>query len=175
MATKRIRVLGGGPAGSAAAISALNHGAVVELVERSKLPRHKVCGEFLSPGAVQVLRTLGVWDEVAAVPPAPITSMELAIGNCRKSCPLAEPAFGLSRYALDALLLEKAVSLGARMSREVQSGERIDILAAGRKDTAPRGRRLFGFKAHFHGPATSAVELFFSPHCYVGLAPVEGG
>ncbi len=41
-------VVGAGPAGSAAAISAAKKGATVLLLERSRFPRHKVCGEFVS-------------------------------------------------------------------------------------------------------------------------------
>jgi flavin-dependent dehydrogenase len=49
--TARIHILGGGPAGSAAALAALRQGARngVRVIEKSRLPRHKVCGEFFSP------------------------------------------------------------------------------------------------------------------------------
>jgi hypothetical protein len=39
----------------------------------------------------------------------------------------------------------------------------------------PRGRRLFGFKAHYTGPADDAIELFFFDDCYVGINCVEQG
>jgi hypothetical protein len=38
-----------------------------------------------------------------------------------------------------------------------------------------RARRLFGFKAHFEGPVTDSIELFFFKDCYVGVNGVEGG
>ena len=41
----------------------------VLLVERDRLPRHKVCGEFLSPEAQGSLAQLGVLDDVAALAP----------------------------------------------------------------------------------------------------------
>ena len=41
-------IIGGGPAGSAAAITAARCGAKVLLLERGHFPRHKVCGEFVS-------------------------------------------------------------------------------------------------------------------------------
>ena len=43
---KPIRILGGGPAGSSAALAALKYGSSVEVIERSRFPRHKVCGDF---------------------------------------------------------------------------------------------------------------------------------
>jgi len=44
-----LAIIGGGPAGTAAAITASRSGARVLLLERGAFPRHKVCGEFISP------------------------------------------------------------------------------------------------------------------------------
>jgi flavin-dependent dehydrogenase len=49
-------VAGGGPAGTAAAITAVRLGARVLLLERGRFPRYKVCGEFVSGEAFNVLR-----------------------------------------------------------------------------------------------------------------------
>ena len=50
------------------------------------------------------------------------------------------------------------------------------VLATGRPSSkATRGRRLFGFKAHFEGPRNDAVELYFFQGVYVGVAPIEEG
>jgi flavin-dependent dehydrogenase len=170
-----VRILGAGPAGSAAAISALQHGVPVELIEKSRLPRHKVCGEFLSPEAAGILDRLGVWDSFAARCPAPIRRMALTVGNSVRSGVLPETAWGFSRYALDRLLYDHALASGGAAIRLNGAGERIDILASGRQNTAAPGRRLFGFKAHFEGPAEDAVELYFFDGCYAGVSPVEGG
>ncbi len=40
---------------------------------------------------------------------------------------------------------------------------------------APRGDRLFGFKAHFSGPADDVMGLYFFNGAYVGVNAVEGG
>ncbi|HVT59992.1 MAG TPA: NAD(P)/FAD-dependent oxidoreductase [Thermoanaerobaculia bacterium] len=58
-------VVGGGPAGLATAIQARLAGLTVRLVERSRPPIDKACGEGLMPDAVERLRALGV--EVAPV------------------------------------------------------------------------------------------------------------
>ncbi len=50
-----LTVIGGGPAGSCAAITAHRAGASVLLLERGRFPRHKVCGEFVSAEALGLL------------------------------------------------------------------------------------------------------------------------
>jgi 2-polyprenyl-6-methoxyphenol hydroxylase-like FAD-dependent oxidoreductase len=44
-------------------MAALKEGARVRLFEKSRFPRHKVCGEFLSPELRPALESLGVWPE----------------------------------------------------------------------------------------------------------------
>lgn len=175
--TPSIRVIGAGPAGSSAAIAALRAGAGVELFEKSHFPRHKVCGEFLSPEILPLLDSLGVLSEFNAAEPAIIRRLALRFPSADKVCKLAEPASGLSRYTFDHLLFRKAISLGARVNPENGSpGAGIPtVIAHGRMTASSRGGRLFGFKAHFEGPADDAIELFFFDHCYVGLNAIEGG
>ncbi len=174
-----VRVVGGGPAGSAAALHALLHSAPVTIIEKSRLPRHKVCGEFLSPEIRGILEQLGCLDGFLALSPASIRQMTIHFGTREKRSVLTEPAFGLSRYALDRFLFETAVARGAAAVRETWSGEASEdrlVLATGRKAIAPAGsNRLFGFKAHFTGPVDDAVELFFFDGCYVGVSSVEQG
>src|SRR5438874_8333220 len=51
-------VVGGGPAGTSAAISAVHRCASVLLLERGRFPRHKVCGEFVSAESLSLLDDL---------------------------------------------------------------------------------------------------------------------
>lgn len=174
---KGINILGGGPAGSAAALAALRHRTCdsgVTVIEKSRLPRHKVCGEFLSPEIAPELERLGVWDAFVAAGPGRVSRTMLHFGSRSKSSRLPEPAFGLSRYAFDLMLLDQARAAGAEVVSETE--EDPLIVATGRR-TAPtsRGQRLFGFKAHYEGPTDDAVELFFFDRCYVGVSSIEGG
>jgi flavin-dependent dehydrogenase len=178
---ERILVIGGGPAGAAAAIAAVSEGASVRVVERSRHPKHKVCGEFLSPKALHILDLLGA-GSFSGVKPAIIRKCRLRFGDREKRWNLADPAFGLSRFELVRLLLERAGALGAQVCRgESAVAEQADgaaaaiVLALGRQPVALRQDRLFGFKAHFEGPPDDAIELFFGPRGYVGVSPVENG
>lgn len=163
-----VTILGAGPAGAAAAIAAQREGRKVRLIEKSKFPRHKVCGEFFSPEIQTELEALGMWNHFLAHGPARVRRMKLHFGSKEKSCRLPEPAWGLSRYAFDALMT-------SQIQFEAQSDGKPDIVASGRHAVESRGRRLFGFKAHFEGPVDDAVELFFFRGCYVGVTSIEGG
>ncbi|MCL5743071.1 MAG: hypothetical protein M1541_03945 [Acidobacteria bacterium] len=170
-----IDIIGAGPAGSAAAIAAVE-GCTVQLFEKSRLPRHKVCGEFLSPEVAGVLKSVGVWDDFERLGPASIRRFSLHAGKRSKHATLPDCAYGLSRYEFDRLLLEKAVALGAVLVRERVGrvpGDRRRVLACGRRSVAAPGNRLFGLKAHFRGPTDDSVELFFFEGCYVGVSCVE--
>lgn len=173
---REIVVAGGGPAGAAAAIAALRDGAAVHIRERARAPRHKVCGEFLSPEACHVLDTLGVWSEIARLGPPIIRRCALHFGRRTKIWTLSEPARGLSRLALDRLLLDRAVNCGADLARGAvyRPGPAPAILACGRPGGGSRAARLFGFKSHFRGPAHDTVELYFTRFGYLGISPVEG-
>ena len=53
-------VIGGGPAGSAAAIELAHAGRDVTLVDRARFPRDKVCGDGITTGALRLLEDLGL-------------------------------------------------------------------------------------------------------------------
>jgi 2-polyprenyl-6-methoxyphenol hydroxylase-like FAD-dependent oxidoreductase len=164
----RISVIGGGPAGASAAHAAIEAGAEVDLYEKSVFPRHMVCGEFLSPEILMLLPDL---------PPShAIRHIRLYFEKHHKRWNLPEPARGLSRFALDKFLLDRALAAGARLLREsIAEPPPFSVIAHGRKSSATAGARHFGFKAHFDGPMDDALDLFFFSGCYVGVNCVENG
>jgi hypothetical protein len=174
----QVTVVGGGPAGSAAALSAILGGASVEIQEKSRFPRHKVCGEFVSPEVFPLLEDLGVAVAFLDARPARIRRLRLCFGGRETTAVLPEPAYGLSRFVFDQLLFDSACRAGAvpLIRAGVPSGLRV--IANGRRAAAPgiaRGRRLFGFKSHFRGPANDTIELHFFDRGYLGISAVEGG
>jgi hypothetical protein len=142
------------------------------VIERSTVRRHKVCGEFFSPEILPWLERLGVAREFCECGPAQIRRMTIRIGRRERTSPLSEPALGLSRFCFDQLLLSAASARGAELARE---GNGATIIASGRRFALRSGERLFGFKAHFEGPADDAVALYFFNGCYAGVSPVERG
>ena len=173
-----IDVIGGGPAGAMAAIAALGRGTQVRVFEKSAFPRHKVCGEFLSPEILGLLRYAGCADAFLRLQPAVIRRMELHFGARVVRRTLPRSAYGLSRYALDHLLLDRAEALGAVVVRETArrlTAGPLLVLASGRTVPAHGHNRVFGFKAHYRGVVDDTVALFFFDGCYAGMSAVEGG
>jgi len=59
-------VVGGGPAGAAAAIALARAGRDVVVIDRARFPRDKCCGDGLTAGALRHLETLGLRPESVA-------------------------------------------------------------------------------------------------------------
>src|SRR5207245_2807378 len=64
--TADVTVVGGGPAGAAAAITLARAGRDVVLVDRARFPRDKCCGDGLTTGALRRLEQLGLRPESVA-------------------------------------------------------------------------------------------------------------
>src|SRR5947208_3333640 len=60
MLTADVVVVGGGPAGSAAAITLARAGCDVVLIDKARFPRDKCCGDGLTAGALRLVERLGL-------------------------------------------------------------------------------------------------------------------
>ncbi|HEY7617945.1 MAG TPA: FAD-dependent oxidoreductase [Terriglobales bacterium] len=194
-------VIGGGPAGTAAAITAARRGARTLLLERGSFPRHKVCGEFVSAESLDLLAELLVPRFASLLRDAlRIAAARLFLDGRILCTPIDPPAASIARLDLDAALFESAVASGveARPQMIVQSvsgtgpfqivvsGEKLAsravIDATGRwsnlNSTRPDGRKSrqkwLGIKAHFAEPAPApSVDLYFFDGGYCGVQPVQ--
>lgn len=108
-------IVGGGPAGAAAALVLARAGAAPLLVERSEGPRDVVCGGFLGWDALSALRRLGVDPEVLGA--RPIRRLRLVSKKRCVEASLPHPAAGLSRRRMDEALLHAAEAAGAQLLR----------------------------------------------------------
>ncbi len=113
-------VVGGGPAGAAAALSALGTGASVLVLDRADFPRDKVCGDGIAPEALDVLAGLGV--DVATITagyaPAPRLSLR-SPGGAVVERATHRPSSVVPREVFDARLLAAALDRGAGFRRHV--------------------------------------------------------
>lgn len=109
-------VIGGGPAGSVAAMLLCRAGWAVTLVEQHRFPRDKVCGECLSALGADVLRRLGIFDALLARGAVRLSRTMLhAQAGPSVDVPLPMPMWGISRAVLDDLLLNAAAAMGCRV------------------------------------------------------------
>ncbi len=111
-------VVGGGPAGAAAALGVLAErpGASVLVLDRADFPRDKVCGDGVAPQALDVLAEVGVTDLLADWPLAPLLRLTVP-GGPRAEQPLDRPGYVVPRAVLDARIVAAAQSRGAVLRR----------------------------------------------------------
>ena len=197
-----LAVVGGGPAGSSAAITAAHAGLAVALFEAGKFPRQKVCGEFVSAESLELLRELlrqhPQADKVLHEAPV-IASTRLFLSGSLVSASVLPHALSIPRYVLDLLLWEAAQQSGAvACSRcEVLSIEgsgpfsvhttqghvraKAVIVCAGRWSrfshipNRPPGSKWLGIKAHYREQdPPQSTDIYFFDHGYCGVQPVSG-
>jgi flavin-dependent dehydrogenase len=195
-------IVGGGPAGSAAAIALARAGERALLIERSRETVDALCGGFLSWRTLETLAKLGVAAD--ALNPAPTTRVRLFAGKHRAEAPLPRPARSVSRRKLDTVLLAAAEAAGAAVERGVavraiEDAVRLDggselrpaalFLASGKHDVRGLARPAeargtdptLGLRVRIAaGPGLArlvgdAIELHLFDRGYCGVALQEDG
>jgi len=113
-------IIGGGPAGSSAAISLAGSGLRVLLLEEKHIPRDKLCGEFITPECFPTLRRLKVMERMLAAGAQKIERLTLIAPTGRAvHTSIAEMsgesswAMSLSRARFDHILFARAREAGA--------------------------------------------------------------
>ena len=195
-----LAIIGGGPAGCAAAIVAARSGARVLLLERGHFPRHKVCGEFVSAESLGLLHDLLANDFRHLLLGAPrISHSRIFLDGSILQTAIDPPASSIPRFDLDSALWDTCIEEGvdcraetAVRSVEVKGPFRVVtggqvfeaealVNASGRWSsfTSPEVRarntkeKWVGIKAHFHEPsAPRSVDLYFFDGGYCGVQPV---
>jgi menaquinone-9 beta-reductase len=195
-----LAIIGGGPAGCAAAIVAARRGARVLLLERSRFPRHKVCGEFVSAESLGLLADLLSSDFQHLKSDAPrIAETRIFVDGTTLRAGINPPAASIARFDLDSALWNSCIEGGieCRAETTVRSVEgagpfrivtdsrvfesKALINASGRwsRFTSPAVRarsgkqKSVGIKAHFNEPPVClSVDLYFFKGGYCGVQPV---
>jgi flavin-dependent dehydrogenase len=113
-------VIGGGPAGSTAALVLARAGWSVGVVDRASFPRRKVCGEFLSATNLPLLRQLGLADMFLELAGPEVRRVGLFARDRTIVADMPRLHDGihgwgraLGREHLDTILLARAVAEGA--------------------------------------------------------------
>jgi flavin-dependent dehydrogenase len=178
-------VVGAGPAGSAAAITAARHGIRVLLLERGSFPRHKVCGEFVSAESLGLL-------EGFARDSAPLASLLAGAERIARArvfldgdvweLPVEPAAASIPRIDLDDALWALAKHMGVECRQQATvtavrengsfqvetsagsyrartlinaSGRWSNLSSSSRPGRPAKGPKWLGVKAHFREKAPS--------------------
>jgi flavin-dependent dehydrogenase len=120
-------IVGGGPAGSAAAIHLVRAGIGATLLERNAQVGDALCGGFLSWQTAKRLTGLGL--DLDALDGHPIERMAIFVGDREYGALLPAPAIGLSRRSLDSALLALARREGTdvRLGTGVRTADALQL------------------------------------------------
>jgi flavin-dependent dehydrogenase len=195
-------VIGGGPAGAAAAFHLARAGVQVSVIESKTFPRIKVCGEYISPAATDLLEAIIPAAELVRLGARQVDQFVIEVGERRREWRTPRAAWAVSRAVLDEALLEKARGVGATVLQpasvrgveygeggavvELADGRRLEASlvihadGSGRHDPsgpAPNAPGLIGHKCHLRVPrgTVEGVTMRSCAGAYVGTIEVEGG
>ncbi len=181
-----IFVIGGGPAGLAAAIATRRRGFNVTVADAIIPPADKACGEGLMPDALAALSTLGV--SISAADSFPFRGIRfLDRGRAVAASFPSGCGRGVRRTTLHRMMIEKAEAVGVKL----RWGTQVDcealrcgwiIAADGENSLARKWAGLdvrlrdccrFGFRRHYRiEPWTDCMEIHWGRTCQVYVTPV---
>jgi len=189
-------VIGGGPAGLAAAIAARRKGLTVALADGARPPIDKACGEGLMPDGLAALRSLGVqWDRPPGLPFRGIRFIDRGVSV---ESPFPEGhALGVRRTVLHSKMVDAAAAAGVRMlwGAPVSGLGPDGVSVAGETVPArwiagadgfhsrvrywaglafePLASQRFGFRIHYRvAPWSDYMELHWGAGCQIYVTPI---
>jgi menaquinone-9 beta-reductase len=191
-----ILVVGGGPAGLAAAIAARQRGFRVTLADRVIPPIDKACGEGIMPDGINAARRLGI--ELEGEGGQPFRGIRFFHGE--RSVTSDFPAgvgLGVRRTTLHRMMVERAENVGvdlrwgARVTFQADKvalddtainacwivgadGTRSAVRTWAGLNACSSDSHRFGFRRHYHvAPWSQFMELHWGDGCQIYITPVS--
>jgi flavin-dependent dehydrogenase len=185
-----VAIIGGSLAGSACAREFVRLGIDAVAFERDRFPREKVCGGFLSPGALAALGRLDLLASVRSAGAAEIRRARIVMMDRELAFPFPRPGLGISRRTLDSIVASGApVEFAAvRAVARHESGfcirvdgtevlARVVVDAAGKLSRFSKRRTVGEFGVQFYEPDSQGDSLgfWFFQEGYGGAVTIEDG
>ena len=190
-------VVGGGPAGLAAAIAARLKGFDVVVADAARPPIDKSCGEGLMPDSFSALRRLGV--RLDGQPCFPFRGIRFHGASVSVAATFpGERGVGIRRTHLHAALIDRARELGVTMlwGTRVNSlssdavlldggavkcgwmigadGQNSRVRLWAELDAARHESERYGFRRHYRvAPWTDYMEIHWGSGCQMYVTPVS--
>jgi geranylgeranyl reductase family protein len=179
-------VAGGGPAGSTLAWELARRGVRVLVLERTRFPREKVCGDYVEPRGLRVLGRMGCLARLEAGLPLPVTHSTTFVDGRRSYAGeipfyrgddvVGRHGYILPRDELDDAMLEAAEKQGASVHQDTlvtavragAQGVEVEARRAGRR-LRYRSRLIAGADGANSVVGTSAGVLVDDPR-YTAVA-----
>jgi flavin-dependent dehydrogenase len=183
-----VLVIGGGPAGLAAAIALRLRGFDVTVAEAGRPPIDKACGEGILPAGVRALERLGV--PIGADEGFPFRGIRFVEAGASMEAPFSSAwGLGLRRTRLHRLLAGRADELGVRLSWGTNvpgirgftsfgwivgaDGQHSRVRREAGLDAARCPSSRFGFRRHYRvDPWSDMVEVYWGTRCQIYVTPV---
>ncbi|MGA3016978.1 MAG: FAD-dependent monooxygenase [Bryobacteraceae bacterium] len=189
-------IIGGGPAGLAAAIAARRRGLDVIVADAARPPIDKPCGEGIMPDGLAAARALGL--DLESAPGRRFPGIRFCAGARSVEAPFPRgPGLGIRRTTLHQALIDHAALAGVRLAWGTavtgMDGERVH--AAGERvtsrwivgadgghsrvrrwaglDACKRESLRYGFRRHYRmAPWTGFMEIHWGHRCQLYITPV---
>ncbi|NNE68086.1 MAG: NAD(P)/FAD-dependent oxidoreductase [Pyrinomonadaceae bacterium] len=125
-----VLIVGAGVAGCGLAIRLARAGLDTAVIDKDKFPRHKLCGEFVSPECIAELESLGVMESIEAIGGDRIRETVFhSLRGRSVTVPSdyfsngSQGAIGVSRSGMDHQLIKGASNAGAEIFEEMRASD----------------------------------------------------
>jgi geranylgeranyl reductase family protein len=156
-----VAVVGAGPAGSAAAITAAERGLSVVCVDKATFPRDKTCGDGITANGLRLVERLGMTREGFATIDPQIVRETVVVSPSGRRVVLPMPGDGVhgaivERSSFDAALVDLARSRGVDV-REDETFDAVEVHDDHVRLDGLRARFLVAADGHW-SPVRRAVQ-----------------
>lgn len=162
-----VLIAGGGPAGSTLAWALARAGLRPVVLDRASFPREKVCGDYVDPRGLRILRAMGALEPLERQR-RPKISTTAAFVDWERRFDGPIPSYGtgedlphgytIPRTELDAAMLRAAVAAGAVVHEQTTVRD-LDAGPGGVEVTATRGQRAARYRAKLIAGADGANSV----------------